>query len=115
MKQFYGDFGAAITRQSMHVRYFSDETNTFSISVFFGVHRLIMNCFSLMKNIDDHSAVFHLLHVGGSLKSCLRYLKGRHTKEINHLLQFVKNQDTRIALENDLKNILVLNSTQTSK
>lgn len=78
VQKFHGDYGLASVQSSLSVKYANSKTGVIIIRARRGVHSLVLQSLALWQHTGN--AFFRTLHVGGSIRSCQKFL-GRHYRQ----------------------------------
>lgn len=100
----YGDYGMACVARSLKVKYLNSVTGVAFIACARDYYRMVWSAVTFIRTItiknDVHPCVFRILHVGGTILSCQKFLI-RHNKD--QLLQLLQNCKTPVERKKVLK------------
>ncbi|GFO21431.1 ribonuclease p/mrp protein subunit pop5 [Plakobranchus ocellatus] len=91
----HGDFGLAALQSSLSVKYLNIKTN---IAVIRGERRhfdMLTSSLVFIRKIGGKDVVFKTLHVGGSIRSCQKFLIGHHRKNLTQIFPSCKTPEER--------------------
>ncbi|XP_041365706.1 ribonuclease P/MRP protein subunit POP5-like isoform X2 [Gigantopelta aegis] len=93
---YHGDYGAAMSNR-LSVKYLNPRTNMLLVQTMRSCHLMVMSAMSFIKTIGQHNGFFRTLHVGGTIRSCQKFLIKYHRKEIQQALrQCRSDEETKI-------------------
>ncbi|RMX47238.1 hypothetical protein pdam_00012923 [Pocillopora damicornis] len=100
----HGDYGMACVARSLQVKYLNSVTGVAFIACARDYYRMVWSAVTFIRTItiknDGHPCVFRVLHVGGTILSCQKFLI-RHNKD--QLLQLLQNCKTPVERKKVLK------------
>lgn len=82
MVRAHGDYGIALVTSSLSVKYLNPETNIVVVRTKRGTHQLVQSAMAFVKNIGEQEAFFRTLHVGGTIRSCKKFLLTYHKQQL---------------------------------
>ncbi|XP_013383298.1 ribonuclease P/MRP protein subunit POP5 [Lingula anatina] len=84
VQDLHGDYGQGVLMGSFSVSYLNPDTNMVMIRAGRDYHRLVGSALPLVKKIGHQEAFLRTIHLGGTIRSCQKFL-------IKHNKQFVKS------------------------
>lgn len=119
----HGDYGMACVDRSLKVKYTNPITGVAFIACGRDYYRMVWSALTLIKTITfEDSArpcMFRVLHVGGTLLSCQKFLIHHNKEELLKLLQQCKTPAERTKISRTIKkaekNAFPLNPFNTKK
>ncbi|XP_025081969.1 ribonuclease P/MRP protein subunit POP5-like [Pomacea canaliculata] len=91
----FGDYGMGVLKSSLVVKYLNPETSIVIVRAKRDFYRMAQTALSLVKKIDNIDAFFHLLHVGGTIRACQKFLIRHHRRQLPLLFQQCSTQEER--------------------
>lgn len=101
----HGDFGAALVKKSLNVKYLNSSTGVVVIRVRRGCQDLVLTTLPFIKSIRGTQASFRTLHLSGTIRSCQKFLIRYHTQQLQKLLSHCTDPDLRKNIVESLKNV----------
>lgn len=100
----YGDYGIGVLRSSLSVKYWNPATNILLIRARRGLHRMVQAAITFVKTISSQDAIFSTLHVGGTIRSCYKFLIRYHHQQLPSLLSECATEVERCAVKAAIRN-----------
>ncbi|XP_029212568.2 ribonuclease P/MRP protein subunit POP5-like [Acropora millepora] len=92
VQEFHGDYGVACLARYLKVKYVNPITGMVFIGCSRDYYRMLWSAITFIRNLSGRLCTFQVLHVGGTLRSCQRFLI-RHNR--NKLLQSFQQCKTK--------------------
>ncbi|XP_069118549.1 ribonuclease P/MRP protein subunit POP5-like [Argopecten irradians] len=98
VQQSYGDYGRGVLRTSLSVKHWNRATNIVLIRAKRGAHTMVQAALTFIKTIAGTDAFFSTLHIGGTIRSCYKFLVRYHQQQLPSLLQECQTDRERNAV-----------------
>jgi ribonuclease P/MRP protein subunit POP5 len=82
LETFYGDMGYALVGTSLSVKYFNPITKICIVRVPRAYYRWLWASLTMSCNFAQRSCMVHVLHTGGTIRSCARQAIKYHRQKI---------------------------------
>ncbi|XP_077995236.1 ribonuclease P/MRP protein subunit POP5-like [Glandiceps talaboti] len=105
IERCHGDYGAGVTQGGLSVKYLNTYTKTVLIRVRRDHHKLLWSALPFIKSIGKQQVFLHSLHIGGTIRSCQKFLTKYGRQQLVVLLQKCRTQEERKAVQKSLLNI----------
>ncbi|KAL3874138.1 hypothetical protein ACJMK2_037190 [Sinanodonta woodiana] len=89
----HGDFGIGSLQSSLCVKYVNPITSMVLIRARRGAHKMVQSALYFIKKIGQYEAFFRTLHLGGTIRSCCKFLIKHHKQMLPRLLSECKNKE----------------------
>eukprot|EP00117_Sycon_ciliatum_P021544 scpid78794/ scgid18850/ Ribonuclease P/MRP protein subunit POP5 len=83
----HGDYGLGCVLRSLHVKYLNVQTNIAIIRISRDYYKLLLSALPLMKKLRDIECSIKVLHLGGTIRSCQRFLIAHNRKYLQECLK----------------------------
>ncbi|XP_046840226.1 ribonuclease P/MRP protein subunit POP5-like isoform X2 [Xenia sp. Carnegie-2017] len=91
----YGDFGYGCIKMTFKVKYVNPYTGVVFVKCSRDYYRMLWHAITFVKKINGRQCSLTTLHLGGTIKSCQRYLLKYNKKQLSHLLVECKTKGER--------------------
>eukprot|EP00047_Mylnosiga_fluctuans_P006566 m.247752 g.247752 ORF g.247752 m.247752 type:complete len:142 (+) comp15486_c0_seq1:18-443(+) len=95
----HGDFGLGCLQGSLSIKYMNVYTGAVLIRCARDHHALLWSALTLITSIKKRSCIFNLLHLGGTIRSCQRFLLAHNKAQLRLLAASAPDEATRIRIE----------------
>ena len=82
IQKFHGDYGVASVQSSLSIKYANSRTQIVIIRARRGAHIIVLQCVALIQSIAHQNVILRTLHVGGSIRSCQKFLNRYNRQEL---------------------------------
>ncbi|XP_033735462.1 ribonuclease P/MRP protein subunit POP5-like [Pecten maximus] len=94
----YGDYGFGVLKSSLSVKHWNSATSIVLIRAKRGAHTMVQSALTFVKKISNNDAFFNTLHIGGTIRSCYKFLVRHHQQQLPGLLRECKTDGERNAV-----------------
>ncbi|XP_071161338.1 ribonuclease P/MRP protein subunit POP5-like [Mytilus edulis] len=103
VSKYHGDYGTGSIMTSLFVKYFNPDTGIIIIRVKRGCHLMIQSTLTFMTKVKDCEVMLHTVHIGGTLKSCQKFLIRYHQKQLATSLKQCKTKEEKTVVGKAVK------------
>ena len=103
LADLHGDYGLGIMQSSLSVKYVNPHTHVVLVRAMRGAHQMVWQAMTFIKKIGSQEAFFRALHLGGTIRTCQKFLLDYHRKQLAVLLKQCKKQE-QIAIQQSILN-----------
>lgn len=94
----HGDFGLASVQRYLNVKYVNPYTNMAIIRTKRGTQEIVSASLTFLRTFQGIDVTLRTLHVGGTVRSCQKFLAHYHLRQLPNLLKDCKTQSERAAV-----------------
>ena len=94
----HGDYGLAAVQQSLNIKYLNAVTRVMMIRCPRDHHRGVWSALTTITSLKGVPCAVHMLHVGGTIKSCQRALVKHNQHKLKAMVASATNPGTYVAL-----------------
>ncbi|KAK2160176.1 hypothetical protein LSH36_138g00026 [Paralvinella palmiformis] len=95
----HGDFGLASIQRYLNVKYVNPYTNVAIVRTKRGTQDVVSTSLTFLRSLNGSTVVFRTLHVGGTVRSCQKFLAHYHLRQLPQLLHDCKTKSERVAVQ----------------
>lgn len=92
LQRLHGDYGMGCCLYGMTVKMFNPLTRIFIIRVHRGPHAFIASTLPFITNINGLNVKLTVLHLGGTIRSCLKFIMIHDRKKLDQLRKLCKDE-----------------------
>ncbi|KAI0230968.1 Ribonuclease P/MRP protein subunit POP5 [Lamellibrachia satsuma] len=81
----HGDYGLALVQAYLRVKYVNAQTHVVLIRVGRRAYHLVLSAMAMVKQIGQLQGFYRTLHVGGTIRSCQKFLAKYNKEQLNVL------------------------------
>ncbi|XP_069817362.1 ribonuclease P/MRP protein subunit POP5 [Dendropsophus ebraccatus] len=101
--RLHGDFGAAACAVGLSVKYLNAYTGIILLRCRKEVHQLLWSSLPFITSLDNrgqrYACIFNTLHVGGTIRTCQKFLIQYNRKQLILLLKNCTNPEEKEAMQ----------------
>ncbi|XP_060083219.1 ribonuclease P/MRP protein subunit POP5-like [Ylistrum balloti] len=94
----YGDYGYGVLKSSLSLKHWNKASNIVLIRAKRGSHAMVQSAITFVRKICSTDACFNTLHIGGTIRSCYKFLVHHHQRQLPSLLQECQTEKERSAV-----------------
>ncbi|XP_048860419.1 ribonuclease P/MRP protein subunit POP5 [Brienomyrus brachyistius] len=99
----HGDYGAALSSISFAVKYVNAHTGVVFLRCRKKYYRLIWSALAFITSLDSRGkkipCFFNCLHVGGTIRTCQKFLIRYNTEQLHRMLPRCRNEAERLEVQ----------------
>lgn len=96
----HGDYGISCIKKSFKVKYINPYTSVVFIKCSRDYYRMLWQAITFLKDIAERRCFLRTLHLGGTIKSCQRFLIKHNKEQLVKMLAQCKTSAERQTLSN---------------
>ncbi|XP_061585789.1 ribonuclease P/MRP protein subunit POP5 [Cololabis saira] len=104
--RLHGDYGAALCSIRVHVKYLNAHTGIVLLRFPKRSYKLLWSALPFITSIENRgkriSCFLNCLHVGGTIRTCQKFLIRYNTQQLHRLLPKCKNEDERQQVRSEI-------------
>uniref|UniRef100_A0A3Q2Q3E8 Ribonuclease P/MRP protein subunit POP5 n=1 Tax=Fundulus heteroclitus TaxID=8078 RepID=A0A3Q2Q3E8_FUNHE len=97
--RIHGDYGAALCSVRFCVKYLNAHTGTVFLRFPKGCYKLLWSALPFITSIESRGQIipcfFNCLHVGGTIRTCQKFLIRYNTQQLHQMLPKCKNEEEK--------------------
>ncbi|XP_002734205.1 ribonuclease P/MRP protein subunit POP5-like [Saccoglossus kowalevskii] len=108
----HGDYGVGVLQGGLSVKYLNVYTNIVFIRARRAYHKLVLSALPFIRSIAKYSCFLNTLHVGGSIRSCQKFLQKYGRQQLAILLRKCKTQEEKQEVQKSILNCSLIEKDQ---
>ncbi|XP_070572976.1 ribonuclease P/MRP protein subunit POP5-like [Ptychodera flava] len=102
IERSHGDYGIGVTLSGLNVKYLNIYTRIVLIRVRRDFYKLLWSALPFIRSIEKKPCFIHTLHLGGTIRSCQKFLLKYSRQKLVVLLQKCKTPEERKAVQKSI-------------
>ncbi|EDO44532.1 predicted protein [Nematostella vectensis] len=92
VKTAFGDYGLGCIQQFLKVKYLNPVTNILFLQCLRDYQQILQTSLTFVKSINNRACMFKTLYIGGTIRSCQKFLVKHNRKELFRALKKCSTQ-----------------------
>lgn len=103
IRLMYGDFGFGVTHSGLCIKMYNSYTRIFLLRGKRQHHTIIAGSLPFVQQIGDKQISIKVLHIGGTIRTCLNFLRKYDHEQLMMLISRCKTEEEKESIKKEIK------------